>query len=382
MSSDLRTAIPTDATAVLADGELRYSTVWEDHVLLERGLAPRLGDDLLVIAGAGDNVLNLLLREPRRIVAIDVNPAQAALVDLKLSALSALEHHDFLQLLGLTAAQPLARLSHYERVRARLSDSSRAWWDDRATTIADGIAESGRLERYIAGFRAHLDLADVDRLLSSRTIAEQRANAGFLFSSELCRAFTEYFSAENLGVRGRDPSQMQYVGDDIDVTAHLLSRLRWVCTELPVAGNVYVQRFFRGIETDSPYLRRDAYPRLRRLAPRVEIVTAELSEYLSMQATSSFDHAGLSDLFEYLSSDATSAVADDLARVIRPGGRIAYWNLFVPRAASVSSRATRGISVDNRNTSNLKFLESLSNALWASDRAWFYRAFRVEEVVR
>jgi S-adenosylmethionine-diacylglycerol 3-amino-3-carboxypropyl transferase len=358
-----------DATSVLAGGELRYSTVWEDHLLLERGLAPRFGDDLLVIAGAGDNVLNLLLREPRRIVAIDVNPAQSALVELKLAALSALEHRDFVQLLGLSSAKPRVRLSHYERVRARLGDASRAWWDDRATTIADGITEAGRLDRFIAGFRAHFNRADVDRLLSSRTIAEQRANAAFLFSPELCRAFTEYFSAENLGVRGRDPSQMQYVGDDIDVAAHLLSRLRWVCTELPVSGNVYIQRFLRGIETHSPYLQRDAYPRLRRLASRVDIVTTELSEYLSMQPARSFDHAGLSDLFEYLSSDATAAIADDLARVVRPGGRIAYWNLFVPRALSSTS-------------AHLEFLDSRSHDLWASDRSWFYRAFRVEEVAR
>ena len=370
MTSAARTAPRTmDAAIVLAGGELRYSTVWEDHLLLERGLAPRFGDDLLMIAGAGDNVLNLLLREPRRIVGIDVNPAQTALVELKLAALSVLEHHDFVQLLGLTAAEPHTRLAQYERVRARLGDASRTWWDDRTTTIADGIAESGRLDRYIAGFQAHCKLSDVDRLLSSRTIAQQRTNAAFLFSPELCRAFTEYFSAESLGVRGRDPSQMQYVGDDIDVTAHLLTRLRWACTELPVAGNVYVQRFFRGVETDSPYLRRDAYPRLRRLASRVEIVTAELSDYLSTQPAGSFDHAGLSDLFEYLASDATAAVADNLGRVVRPGGRIAYWNLFVPRAASAT-------------TVRLKFLDSLSKGLWASDRAWFYRAFRVEEVMR
>ncbi|MGH2897189.1 MAG: DUF3419 family protein, partial [Solirubrobacteraceae bacterium] len=69
MTSALRTPeSERGAGAVLAGGTLRYSTVWEDHLLLERGLEPRSGDDLLVIASAGDNVLNLLLHEPRRIV--------------------------------------------------------------------------------------------------------------------------------------------------------------------------------------------------------------------------------------------------------------------------------------------------------------------------
>lgn len=371
MSIDSRPAAPApDAASVLATGELRYSMVWEDHLLLERGLAPRKGDDLLVIASAGDNVLNLLLREPRRIVAIDVNPAQLALVELKLAAISVLQHDDFLKLLGLIPAEPHARIAHYERVRPRLSGSARALWDDRTTMIANGIAESGRLDRYIAGFRElHLDRDHVGRLLSARTIADQRVCAERLFSPEVCRAFTKYFSAENLGVRGRDPSQMRYVSDDFDVTAHLLSRLRWVCSELPVARNFYVERFLRGVEREAPYLQPDAYPRLRRLASRVELVNAEIAEYLESCPARSLSHAALSDVFEYLSNEATAAIADDLARVVHTGGRIAYWNLFVPRAAS--ARSTR-----------LALLDSLSKALWSCDRAWFYRAFRVEEVVR
>src|SRR6185436_15480173 len=146
----------TGITTVLAGGELRYSTVWEDHLLLERGLAPRAGDDVLVLASAGDNVLNLLLREPRRIVALDVNPAQSAIVELQIAAISTLGHAEFLELMGFVPG--VARLALYERVRERLSDTSRSWWDVRVATIESGIAESGRLERYIAGFReAHLD---------------------------------------------------------------------------------------------------------------------------------------------------------------------------------------------------------------------------------
>jgi len=41
----------SDALAVLAGGELRYSTAWEDHRLLEHGLDLRSGDDVLVVAG-------------------------------------------------------------------------------------------------------------------------------------------------------------------------------------------------------------------------------------------------------------------------------------------------------------------------------------------
>src|SRR5262245_36888345 len=356
MNGDPRTAAPTlDVASVLAAGELRYSTVWEDHLLLERGLEPKSDDDLLVIASAGDNVLNLLLLEPRRIVAIDVNPGQLALVELKLAALSVLDHRGFLQLLGLIPQEPNARVALYERVRPRLSNPSRAWWDDHTTTIASGLSAAGRLDRYIAGFRElHLDRDDVDALLSSRTLAEQRANAKRIFSTDFDRAFAHYFSAEHLGGRGRDPSQMQYVSDEFDVTAHLLSRLSWACTEMPVRGNFYVERFFRGVETRVPYLQPGMYSQLRRLASRVELVNVEVADYLASCPAHSLSHAALSDVFEYLSNETTAAIANDLGRVVRTGGRIAYWNLFVPRTTSATS-------------THLQPLDSLSNELWSRD---------------
>lgn len=370
-------ATPTDATAVLAAGELRYSTVWEDHLLLEQGLNPRADDDLLVVASAGDNVLNLLLCEPRRIVAIDINPAQTALLELKVVAISMLDHAEFTRLLGFTTADPDARVALYERVRTRLGETSRAWWDDHAATIASGIVRSGRLDRFIAGFRElHLSGARerdaVDLLLTAQSLNEQRVFAARVLTPEFSRAFTEYFSADNLGLRGRDPSQMRYVADGVDVAAHLLSRLQWVCTGLRIAGNFYVERFFRGECRDAdmgpPYLRRGNYARLRGLASRIAIVTGEIGEYLMSSAPRSLSHAALSDVFEYLSEDATSLLVDHLSRVIRPGGRIAYWNLFVPRAGSTTSP-------------RLRWLAALSTQLWSLDRSWFYRTFRVEEVV-
>jgi S-adenosylmethionine-diacylglycerol 3-amino-3-carboxypropyl transferase len=367
----------SDVVAVLATGELRYSTVWEDHQLLEHGLDPRPGSDLLVIAGAGDNVLNLLLREPRRIIAIDVNPAQTALVELQVSAISSLDHAELLQLLGWKPASSEARVALYERSRILLGETSRVWWDSHVTTIEAGIVFCGRLERYIAGFRdryfasAH-DRAGVDAMLSATDLVAQQACASRILTPDFARAFSAYFTAASLGADGRDPSQMRYVADDVDVTAQLLSRLTWVCTETPLAGNFYVERFFRGrvqdVESLPPYLRRDNFERLQSLVRRVEIVTGELSEYLAWVAPAALSHAAISDVFEYLSADTTAVLAERLARAIRPGGRVAYWNLFVPRTAA-------------RATSRLRSLDALSARLWPQDRAWFYRAFHVDEIV-
>ena len=83
---------------LLASGIVRYSQVWEDHALLEDGLEIPPGDDVLSIASAGCNVLALLLREPLSVAAVDLNPAQLALVELKLRAIEELTWEQFVRL--------------------------------------------------------------------------------------------------------------------------------------------------------------------------------------------------------------------------------------------------------------------------------------------
>lgn len=370
-------ALPSrsEATAVLAGGELRYSTVWEDHLLLESGLGARAGDELLVIASAGCNVLNLLLRAPRRVVAVDVNPAQTALLDLKLAAARTLEHRQFLALLGMRDGSD--RLALYDRVRPLLPAASRAWWDTRAAMLVAGVQSAGRLDAFIAGFwRAHPEAAPdapaLERLFAlDDAPARARLVDEAIFTPAFVRAFERYFTRDSLAGRGRDPAQMRFV-EETDVAAYLLTRLRWACTAIPTRGNFYLERFFSGgawpLDQGPPYLRPAAFGRLRALAGRVETVTEELDTYLHACAARSWSGAALSDVFEYLPAEASDALFARLAEVVRPGGRVAYWNFLVPRESPASLRH------------RLRPLASLSSALSARDRAWFYSAFRVEEV--
>ena len=80
---------------------IRYSQVWEDHKLLEAGLAIDTDDDVLSICSAGCNALAMLLCEPRSVTAIDMNPSQIALLELKIAGIAELNHDAFVCLLGV-----------------------------------------------------------------------------------------------------------------------------------------------------------------------------------------------------------------------------------------------------------------------------------------
>jgi len=237
-----------EADAQVLAGELRYSRVWEDHALLDHALAIRPDDDVLMIASAGCNVLNLLLQAPRRIVAIDLNPAQTALVELKLAALRSLDHRGFLELLGLERGRVLAR---YDAVRKELSWDTRRWWDSHTWILAHGVERAGRLDRFIDDFHrwqvARLHSPElIDRLFDTRDVIErQRLVDHELLTPEFARAFLSYFTRDALAERGRHPAQFRYV-EDIDVASWFLARLRWACTAIPVRGNFYLERFLRG----------------------------------------------------------------------------------------------------------------------------------------
>jgi S-adenosylmethionine-diacylglycerol 3-amino-3-carboxypropyl transferase len=355
---------------------VRYSQVWEDHALLEAGLRVGPGDDVLAIAGAGCNVLALLLAAPRRIVAIDVSPAQTALLELKLSGLRCLSHSDFVAMLG---ARPCPdRVALYERLAPALPPAARGFWDKHRDDLRAGAIGCGLFDRYVSvAVREQV----VERLLDPDAVRRLLALADpshqlRLFEREIAtpafeRAFRATCSREALSGRARDASQFRYVSDQ-DLGEFFWRRLRYVCTALPARANFYLEWFLTGryadLETGPPFLRPQAFERLRSLVERVEVVSDNLESYLAEQPPGTFSKAALSDVFEYVSEQATDELLALLASRMRAGGRIAYWNLLVPRASS------------ERLRSRLRPVRREAERLWRRDRCFFYGGFRLEEV--
>ncbi len=365
---------------LLADGTVRYSQVWEDHLLVEEGLDVRAGDDVLSIASAGCNALAALLREPKSVHAIDLNPAQVALVELKLRAIEALPWEDFVALLGIAPHE--GRMGLYERVRPRLPDRARAYWDTQEIALTSGVHWSGRLEAFFRGFHAEVLPTVHPPEVVARLLALNDPAAQALFferdfgTPALRRAFTSYFTRERLASEGRDPRQMRYV-DAMDVAGYFWDRFRWVLAALPARDNFYVSSFLTGRYADltslPPYLARANYDRLRALLPRFSVELGDVEGALRDRPASAFSKANLSDLFEYLSDEATDALLAVLGERLRAGGRLCFWNLLVPRAVAQASEAARA---------HFQSKTDLAHRLYARDRSWFYRAFHIEEVSR
>jgi S-adenosylmethionine-diacylglycerol 3-amino-3-carboxypropyl transferase len=376
MSETPENLLRSEVAQSMALDQIRYSQVWEDHLLLEDGLEIGPGDDVLSVTSAGCNVLALLLREPRSVTAFDMSPAQTALLELKLAGIRQLSHDEFTGLVGVRDG--FDRWALYQRVSGDISDTSKAYWDGHRDDLDSGVIHCGRLETYFSIFRTeHLpnvwSPATVDTLLDGHaTLAEQKARFDRALTPEFKGLFVWYFGRDMLEKNGRDPAQFRYV-EGGDVGGYFLNRFRFALTELPIKGNFYMEFFLRGgyreLTLAHPYLHPDNFDRLKGLIDRIVIVTDELERFLSNTASDAFSKANLSDIFEYMSEGDATQVFRTLMAHFRPGGRLAYWNLLVPRG--------RPEMLANQ----LRPLRDLSHILWERDRSYFYRDFHVDEVL-
>lgn len=355
--------------------EIRYSRVWEDTRLLQEGLQIGPDDDVLSVTSAGDNVLALLLLEPRSITAIDMSPAQTALMHLKMAGIRRLEHADFVVLIGERTGGD--RWGLYQQIRAELPGASRAFWDARRSTIEAGVCLSGRLERYFLQFQqAHLSSAwpraTTIGLMSCETIEEQRALFGQATGPEIEKLIGWFFGRQMLASNGRHPAQFEHVTES-DVGGFFYRRFEHACTGIRSRGNHYLEAFLTSLYSDldagPEYLRPANYQRLRALMDRVSVVTGELERFVLAAQPGAFSKANLSDVFEYMSPELSERMFALIAERFRAGARIAYWNLLVPRSPPPCLSA------------KLKSRRHLAQALWREDRAFFYRDFHVNEVV-
>ena len=361
---------------------IRYAQVWEDHRVLESALQVGPEDEVLSIGSAGSNVLALLAQGPRSITAVDISPAQIAMLELKLAAIRQLPHRQYLVLLGVDAdaQDAAARAAIYQQLRGELPLGVQEFWDSHPAELHEGLMHCGSLERYLRYFhtqilRVHAPPV-IERLFGFSDIEEQSLYfAQRVATPEFCAVYHHCFGRQFIRGRGRDQSQYRYVESDPGVEG--MRRLHELCGRVLLCGNPYMLYWLRGRAAISevvaahalPELRPDSYALLRELLPRVRVVLDDVEHCLQEEPAGRFSKANLSDIFEYMSEVEAGRLFRLLGERLRPGGRIAYWNLLVPRAVKPS------------DTPRLRSRRDEAARLHLSDRLYVYEAFHLEEAL-
>jgi S-adenosylmethionine-diacylglycerol 3-amino-3-carboxypropyl transferase len=353
----------------IAWDRIRYASVWEDADVLCDALAPvAAGGRLLSVASAGDNALALLTLDPAEVVAVDLNPAQLACLELRAAAFRRLED---VEIPGFLGAEPGGdRAATYRAVRAELSPAARDFWDARDLMIERGVIHVGRFERYLRAFgggvlRLVHSRRTIRALRDEKSDAERRRFYDEVWDNRRWRLlFRVFFSRLVMGGAGRDPAQFAQV--EGSVAERILERTRYALAELDTHTNPYLAYILTGTfppEARPRYLRPGSIPVIRERLDRLTIRLDGVDD-----PDGPFDGYNLSDVFEYMDAEEHRRVHAALLARARPGARLVYWNLLVPRSAPAEVAG------------RVRLLDGLAAELHVRDRAWFYAALRVEEV--
>lgn len=353
---------------------VRYAQCWEDADILLHALDVEPDDVCLSIASAGDNALALLTRHPARVVALDLSPAQLHCLELRVAAYRVLSHAELLELIG---SSPSIQRNHlFRRCRPLLSDTARDFWDSLRNGMGQGIGSVGKLERYLSYFRRFVlplvhGRSTCQQLVEGRPAEERRRFYDKRWNNWRWRLmFRTFFSRWMMARLGRAPEFFRYVEGGI--AERLFARTCHAVTDLDPAANPYLQWIVTGRHTTAlPLaLRPEHFETIRANLDCLEWHCESLEEYLSRAAERTFDCYNLSDIFEYMSEADCDALLETLASRGKAGGRLLYWNLFVPR------------SRPEHLAGKLRPLTDLAAALHAQDKTFFYSRLVVEEVLR
>ncbi len=370
---------------------LVYTQIWEDPRVDAQALQLDDTSRILTISSAGCNVLNYLIHQPERIVAVDLNTAHMALTRLKMAALRRLPSHDhFFQFFGVGTG-PENVEAYNDHVRPHLDQQTRQFWDTRPWgglrrprihAFEEGFYEHGVLSRFQGFARLVANLVQgrtPDELLEASTQAEQRQ-----FFEEVVAPFFDHPAVRQLARQpatlysfGIPLSQYRSLSDAADASIVDLyrDRLERLVCDFPLADNYFAwQAFGRRYDTEHrralpPYLKREHFSQLRYHLPRVDTHVASLTDVLAGQPDNSFDSFVLLDAMDWMEPAAIASLWRELARVGEPGARIIF------RTAGPQSVVEPALPAPLRT--RFTYQRARSEELHAQDRSAVYGMFHL-----
>ena len=337
----------------LSFDQIRYAMVWEGAASVVNALQPTEADEVLVICSGGCNVLNMLLQPCKRVWAVDLNPMQINLLELKVKVIDQFPYEVYSGLLGFEGVAGMARAS--EVVLQSLDEADRNLWAPIFAKHPAGLLLAGRLEQYICQFYLTLSeqqRAQMDALFDAKSIAEQRDVFTQLKSTGFEAVFVEYFSRQQLS-NGRDPALFKYTQE---TGGDRFYEMLCEYLESHLLGDSFISRFFFYGPANMPqHLRPPCYQaayyeQLGQQLGKLELVVGEAIDFIESAAGAQVTKASLSNIFEYTSPAVFTETVAGLLQ--RPDMRFVYWNLLnnqgEPLQALPSYQADRSAALSAR----------------------------------
>jgi S-adenosylmethionine-diacylglycerol 3-amino-3-carboxypropyl transferase len=320
---------------------LVYNTCWEDPRLDRAALQIGPTDNILVITSAGCNALDYALCAPNHVFAVDMNPRQNALLDLKIAGIKTLEFEDFFRLFGY-GYHPEAKRLYERQMRTALPAWSQAWWDkwikffNNRTRTFYYRGTSGAFARLIRIYvermirvRPHIDaILEAQSIEEQREIYDRHLSERF-WSRSIRFAMNRDTTLSMVGVpkAQRQQVESQYQGG---IVQFVQDAVEAVFCRLPLADNYFWRVYLKGEYSRRccpEYLKPENFERLKGgLIERVSTHTNSVQGFLDKH-NGEISRYVLLDHMDWLSDKFFALLElewDSIVRRAAPGARVLW----------------------------------------------------------
>lgn len=355
--------------------DILYAQCWEDPRIDREAFHTTSDDVVFSITSGGCNVLAFLLDNPQKVIALDLNPQQNFLLDLKIAAFKAISYEEFLEFMGVKKSKD--RFQFYKRIRDLLSADSARYWDGQRKKIQQGIIHSGRYETYMRLLKRIV----ITPLVRRKTLmqffeTEDPSERAVLFHKKWENLrwwfLTRVMLSRRLNTLFFDKAFFAYLDEKFSFGKHFAEKAKRAITQLPIKENHFLSYILLGKFYDEDilpqYMKRENYDAICSRVDRIEIVTDSCENYFSSLPDSSISKFNFSNIFEWMSDDAYEDLLRETVRVAKDKAILTYRNLLVFREHP-----------SNLN-SNIRSLKKMAKSLHEKDLSFIYNNYVVEEI--
>lgn len=320
-------------------GNLVYNACWEDPRLDRELMGLDRESRVVMITSAGCNALDYLLDDPAEIHAVDMNPRQNALLQLKSALIERDRFEDLFSVFGEGSHED------FKRLRKNLADllppyANRYWKEKHYYFKRSSLNPSfyyrgtaGQMawiarQSFLGGRGVIRDCATA--LLEARSLEEQRElyeNVRPILWTKLVTWLLRQPVA--MAMLGVPRAQVRLIESNFDggVPGFLEAKLEHILTEIPFWENYFWQVYLRGRYTREccpNYLREEHQAVLRGRVGRIKTHSTTIANFLR-EHPAAYSHYVLLDHQDWMAAHRPEALDEEWRLILensRPGTAI------------------------------------------------------------
>lgn len=312
-----------------------YPLSWEDATVDREVLEINENDTLICITTGGDNILNYLIDNPKKIITCDFNKHQNFLLEMKMSAMKNLNHDEYYEMFFNKNVNVWMNYKN-DLLNELKSEECKEFWDVNGDNIFKDFIFSGSCkyikfllnifpEEMRSFFRNNYD--DIyDQLRDYNKIRPT-----VIFYSKICDFFL--FQLNFIELLGVPQEQC-----NTNMQNKCIDFIDYICTKTLIKYNYFYKAYAnsRLEKYNLPtYCKQENYYNVRDQLNKIEIYTDSLENVLKVVDNDTITKGSLLDHMDWMNDIQISNELHQLSRVVKENHKIIYrsFSNFIPKNA-------------------------------------------------